>query len=175
MDYEQSMIWHKVIEDDGNHIVPHVTKIDTKKNRGLYTYFYPPRIGIDFYDEGQDPSSERAHGYIPNLELGDVARIVRVLEIIPKKRIKLEIGLAFEKELERRVVLRFGRSEVSLSYHAKHKSGDIDFEFSFTKQGLGEFVSVLKEGMLRYVDLILEYVVLQKLDPRYISHNLSQF
>jgi len=169
VDYEQLTIWHKVIEDDGNHIVPHVTKIDTKKTRGLYTYFYPPRIGIDFYDVEQDIGSEKALGYIPNLELGDVARIIRVLEIIPRKRIKLEIGLAFENELERRVALRFGLSEVSLSYHAKHRNRDINFEFSFSKEGLRKFISALKEAMLRYVGLILEYVVLQKLDPKYIS------
>ena len=170
VDYEQSIIWHKVIEDDGNHIVPHVRKIDTKKRRGLYTYFYPPRIGIDFYDAEQDLSLERARGYIPNLELGDVARIVRVLELIPRKRTKLEIGLAFEKELERRVILRFGSSEVSLSYHAKHRSGNIDFEFSFSKEGLRKIISALKEGKLRYLGIILEYVVLQKLNTEYISH-----
>ena len=170
MDYEQIAIWHTVIKDDG-YVVPHVTKIDIERKHGLYSYFYPPRIGIDFFDADQDPTSEKPQGYIPNLELGDVARIVRMLEIMPTKRTKLEIGLAFEKELERRVTVRVRASEVSLSYHAKHRGRDIDFECGFSKHGLREFISALKEALLQYIRLILEYVVLRKIDPANISES----
>jgi hypothetical protein len=103
--------------------------------------------------------------------LGDVARIVRILEITPRKKAKLDIGLAFENELERRVTVRFGASEVSLSYHAKHRGRDIDFEFSFSKEGLRKFISALKEALLQYIRLILEYTVLRRIDPANISDN----
>lgn len=167
VDYDEEMIWHKVIEDNGLHIVPHVTKINAEKQGRLFTYFYPPRIGIDFYSDDQDPADEKPRNFIPNLELGDLARLVRILEILPKKA-KFEVGLAFEKELGRRITIQSNASGVLFNYHAEHFGGPIDFEFSISTDVLEDLLAALKEAVLEYVRLILEFVVLERLDKKYI-------
>jgi len=97
------------MDDENVTIEAHITKITKKVFERKYHYFYPPRIGLDFYEEYPDGP----HDFIANLELGDIIRLIKILELIEKDSIfkdlnsgdikPFTIGLSFESDLKRKI------------------------------------------------------------------------
>lgn len=167
--------WFDVIKDTFTVVVPHITKVDKVSFEGMHQYFYPPRIGIDFYEPEDYPKSK--HDFIPNLELGDIARLVRVLELANRtptfrslrsgQREAFEIGLAFEKELGRRITLDAESKCLLIGYEACHKWGEVDFQYKISREGADELIMALKELVAEYVSFIMKYVMVAKIDERF--------
>jgi len=169
--------WFHVVEDTFTVVVPHITKVDKVSFKGLHQYFYPPRIGIDFYEPEGYPKDRPA--FIPNLELGDIARLVRVLELANRdptfrsiksgKREPFEIGLAFEKELGRRITLDVESNCLLIGYEACHKWGEVDFQYRMSREGAEELIKALKELVAEYVSFILKYVMIARIDDKFLK------
>jgi hypothetical protein len=169
--------WSHVIEDDFTVIVPHITKVDKLSFKGLHQYFYPPRIGLDFYELDGYPKDRP--DFIPNLELGDIARLVRVLELANRdttfrsiksgRREPFEIGLAFEKELGRRITLDAESNCLLIGYEASHKRGKVDFQYKISREGTEELIESLKELVAEYVNFILKYVMIARIDDKFLK------
>lgn len=170
--YVVDKAWYREVKDKHTIAVVHITKVEKRKNRGLYSYFFPPRIGIDFY-KPEDPTN-RYHDFIPNLELGDIARMIKILELtmdddtfdsLVSGRIKpFKIGLAFEKELERRISVSGKSDRITIGYEAVHRGSEVSIEYEFTRIGLEKIVEALKEATIEYIGFIQRYVLLGKID-----------
>jgi hypothetical protein len=169
--------WSGIVKDKRSVAVVHITKVERIKKKGLYSYFLPSRIGIDFYHRADYP-----HGspyYTPNLELGDVARLIRILELLKSDKTlndlasgKIEpftIGLAFEKSLERRITIGAKSlfKRVTFKYEAVHNGVPISIKYDFTREGIEKFINVLKKVTIEYVNFILRYVLLDEIDPKF--------
>jgi hypothetical protein len=167
--------WSGEIEDKYTIALVHITKVEKRKNKGLYEYFFPPRIGIDFYHP--EDYANGYHDFIPNLELGDIARLIQVLELVKRNetfdhlvsgKIKpFRIGLAFERELKRRISVRAKSDHVTIGYEAVHSGSEVSFEYEFTRVGLENLVDVLKEVTIEYISFIQRYVLIGKIDSRF--------
>jgi len=155
--------------------VPHITKVDRASFRGLYRYFYPPRIGLDFYLPENYPQG--THDYIPNLELGDVARLVRILDLVKQDKTfdslesgrisPFKIGLAFENDLQRRIFLRAESDLLAIRYKGIHRGVQVDFEYYISRKGAEKLTSSLKELVIEYIGFIQRYVMIGKIDESY--------
>lgn len=167
--------WIGKVSDEYTMVLVHITKIDRTLSRGMYRYFYPPRIGIDFYSSEDYPDGP--HDFIPNLELGDVARLIKILELAGRDRtfkslnsgrIKpFKIGLAFEKDLHRRIILGAESNNLKIRYERRHKGTNVAIEYYLTREGAKELVDVLKELVVEYMAFIQRYVLIGKIDPRF--------
>lgn len=141
----------------------------------MYRYFYPPRIGLDFYLPENYPKGY--HDFIPNLELGDVARLVRVLDLVKQDKtfsflkaghIKpFRIGLAFENDLQRRILLSAENDLLTIRYKCVHRSGEVDFEYYLSRDGAEKLTSSLKELVIEYIGFIQRYVMIGTIDSKY--------
>jgi len=171
--------WYKTVKDKCTVANVHITKIEKRKSRGMYSYFFPPRIGIDFYEPENYPKGY--HDFIPNLELGDIARMIKILELVENDRtfyhlvageIKpFEIGLAFERELKRRISVS-GKSDhdidrITIKYEGVHSGTEVLIEYDFTYSGLKKFVDALKEAIIEYYGFIQKYVSLGKIEDSF--------
>jgi hypothetical protein len=169
--------WFGVVKDTFAVIVPHITKVEKLSFEGMHQYFYPPRIGIDFYEPERYP--EDRPDFIPNLELGDIARLVRVLELANRnptfrslrsgQREAFEIGLAFEKALRRRMTVDAEAKCLLISYEACHKGTEVDFRYKVSREGAEELIKALKELVSEYVSFILKYVMVARIDDEFVK------
>jgi len=167
--------WFDEVRDKYVTAVVHITKIDKALFRGKYRYFYPPRIGIDFYLPEDYPHGP--HDFVPNLELGDVARLIKILELVGQEqtftllrsgKIKpFKIGLAFEKELQRRIIVGADDNDLVIRYKGRHWGKDVGIEYCFTREGAQKFVKTLKELIIEYIGFIQRYTLVGKIDPRF--------
>jgi len=140
----------------------------------MYRYFYPPRIGIDFYLPENYPDGP--HDFIPNLELGDVARLIRVFDIVKQDetfnslksgQIKpFKIGLAFDA-LQRRIFLRADGNLLAIRYKGIHRRVQVEFEYYLSRKGAEEVTFSLKELVIEYIGFIQRYVMIGKIDRRF--------
>jgi hypothetical protein len=170
--YNDDKGWLERVEDWCGIIIPHITKIGRTMFQGIDSYFYQPRIGIDFFDE-----NENRRGFIPNLDLGDVARLARILELAQQDHIfnglksraikAFEIGLSFEKDLERKITLDVDADRLVLSYVAFHKDQHVDFDHNLSREGAHRLVDTLKRLVVKYQSVILEYVMTGEVDERF--------
>lgn len=167
--------WIGEVEDKHVTAIVHITKIDRKAFRGMYRYFYPPRIGIDFYSPEDYPDG--SHDFIPNLELGDVARLIRILELarqdetfkkLNSGKIKpFKIGLAFEIDLQRRIIVGAKFNRLTIRYEGRHRGTDVGIEYHFTRKGAKKLIDILKELVIEYLAFIQRYVLIGKIDPKF--------
>jgi len=167
--------WFDEVRDRYVTAIIHITKIERALFGGVYRYFYPPRIGIDFYSPEEYPNG--LHDFIPNLELGDVARLIKILELVGQDqtftslnsgKIKpFKIGLAFETDLQRRIIVRAESNHLVIRYEGRHRGKDVEFEYCLTRKGAQKFVDVLKELMVEYISFIQRYVLIGKIDPKF--------
>lgn len=167
--------WSNEISDKHVVIVPHITKVDEIRFKGMYRYFYPPRIGLDFYFPENYPDGN--HDFIPNLELGDVARLVRILDLVKQDetfdslksgRISpFKIGLAFENDLQRKILLRAKGNLLAIRYCGIHRKVEVDFEYCMSRECAVELTTSLKELLIEYIGFIQKYVILGKIDRMY--------
>ena len=167
--------WFAEVSDKYVTAIAHITKIDRAPFRGMYRYFYPPRIGIDFYFPEDYPNGP--HDFIPNLELGDVARLIKILELVGQDqtftslssgKIKpFKIGLAFEKDLQRRIIVGAEDNNLVIRYEGRHRGKDVGIEYCLTRKGAQKLVDVLKELMIEYIGFIQRYVLVGKIDPKF--------
>jgi len=167
--------WYRKIKDKHTIALVHITKVEKRKNKGLYSYFFPPRIGIDFYKP--EDYTKGYHDFIPNLELGDIARMIKVLELVKNDdtfdnlvsgEIKpFKIGLAFERDLERRISVGGKSGRITIGYEAVHSGSEVSIEYEFTRTGLEKVVDALKEATIEYIGFIQRYVLLGKINNNF--------
>ena len=167
--------WIGEVSDKYATVLVHITKIDRTLFRGMNRYFYPPRIGIDFYSPEDYPNGP--HDFIPNLELGDVARLIKILELARRDRtfkslnsgrIKpFKIGLAFESDLQRRIIVGAEFNNLKIRYEGRHRGTDVEIEYYLTRKGVKKFVDILKELVVEYMAFIQRYVLIGKIDPKF--------
>jgi hypothetical protein len=172
---EQDKGWFRKIEDEQTIAVVHITKVDKKRSKGLYRYFFPPRIGIDFYTPDNYPEGQ--HDFIPNLELGDVARLIKILELVDQDKTfnslregeiqPFEIGLAFENELKRKITVSVAENSLAIKYEGIHRRSEVSIEYNFTRQGIQELINCLKELTIEYIGFIQRYVLIGRMDPKF--------
>jgi len=167
--------WFGKVEDKYTTAIVHITKVERFQFRGMYRYFFPPRIGIDFYLPENFP--EGNHDFIPNLELGDVARLIKILGLVERNqtfdslasgKIKpFRIGLAFETDLKRRIIVGAESDHLTVKYEGVHRGSEVSIEYWFTRNGIEKFVDILKELTIEYIGFIQRYVLVGKIDPRF--------
>ena len=172
---ESNKGWLGKVEDKYTTAVAHITKVETSKSKGLYSYFLPPRIGIDFYMPDDYPEGQ--HEFIPNLDLGDVARLINVLGLVERDqtfdslssgKIKpFEIGLAFETELRRKVTIGAEYDYVTIKYEGLHRGKEVTIGYQFTRKGIEEFIKILRELTIEYINFIQRYVLIGKIDSKF--------
>jgi hypothetical protein len=164
--------WSEEVSDGHGCVVPHITKFGISKYHGMYNQFYPPRIGIDFYGHNQGD-----HKFISNLDIGDVARLVRVLELAQKYTVfdklrsgkirPFEIGLSFQGDLNRKVELDAESSHLILKYHGFHRENLVEFTHRLSREGAEKLINVLKKLVVEYVSVIQKYVMTGEVDERF--------
>jgi hypothetical protein len=167
--------WFGEVEDKYTNAVVHITKVERVQFKGMYRYFFPPRIGIDFYSPENYPNG--SHDFIPNLELGDIARLIKILELVERDQtfnslasgnIKpFKIGLAFETDLKRRIIVGAELDHLTIKYEGLHRGSEVSIEYWFTRKGIQKFVAILKELVIEYMDFIQRYVLIGKIDPKF--------
>jgi hypothetical protein len=172
---ESNKGWLGKVEDKYTTAIVHITKVETFKSKGMYSYFFPPRIGIDFYLSSDYP--EGNHDFIPNLELGDVARLINILGFVERDQtfdslssgtIKpFEIGLAFETDLRRKVTIGAEYDYLTIKYEGLHRGKEVSIEYQFTRKGIEEFIKILKELTIEYINFIQRYILIGKIDPKF--------
>jgi hypothetical protein len=172
--------WSGELQDKYTVMLVHITKAERIRIGGVYRYFFSPRIGIDFYLPENYPDGE--YEFIPNLELGDIARLIRILELVEEDHtfeslvsgnIKpFRIGLAFETDLKRRIIVGAGSDEesdyITVKYEGVHKGTEVSIEYAFTREGIGKFIKILKEAIVEYLGFIQRYVLIGKIDPKFM-------
>ena len=167
--------WFGELKDKYTVTIVHITKVERIKIGGVYRYFFSPRIGIDFYLPENYPDGE--HDFIPNLELGDIARLIRILELVEVDQtfeslasgtIKpFRIGLAFETELKRRIIVGAEPDYITVRYEGIHRGSQVSIEYAFTRNGIEKFIQILKEVIVEYLSFIQKYVLIGKIDPKF--------
>lgn len=172
---QEDKAWSGTLKDEYTIAIVHITKIERFKLGGVYRYFFPPRIGIDFYLPENYPDGQ--YDFIPNLELGDVARLIHILELVKRDQtfeslasggIKpFRIGLAFETELKRRITVGVESDYVVVKYEGVHQGSQVSIEYGFTRKGIEKFVKILKEVIVEYVNFIQKYVSIGKIDRKF--------
>jgi hypothetical protein len=172
---QEDKSWFNEVKDKYVVMIPHITKVDKAPFRGMYRYFYPPRIGIDFYSPEDYPNG--VHDFVPNLELGDVARLVRILELVSEDdtfaslksgKIKpFRIGLAFENDLQRRIILGAESNYLIIRYEAYHRGKRVEIEYNLSREGAMDLIRTLKELVIEYVGFIQRYVMLGKIGSKF--------
>ena len=173
--FQEDKAWFGKVKDKYVIVIAHITKIDRTFSKGMSSYFYPPRIGIDFYLPEDYPNGP--HDFIPNLELGDIARLMKILELAGEYKIftslnwgrikPFKIGLAFESDLQRRIIVSARSKRLILKYEGYHKGKKVEIEYCFTRKGVQKFVEVLKELTIEYMNFIQRYVLIGKVDPKF--------
>lgn len=164
--------WSEEVSDRHGTVVPHITKFGITKYRGMYSQFYPPRIGIDFY-----PYDREGHNYVPNLDIGDVARLVRVLELAQKYAVfdklrsgkisPFEIGLSFQGDLNRKIELDAESSYLILKYRGFHKGNLVEFTQRLSREGAERLINSLKKLTMQCMSVIQKYVMTGEVDDRF--------
>jgi len=172
---QEDKSWFREVKDKYVTMIPHITKVDKAPFRGMYRYFYPPRIGIDFYFPQDYPNG--AHDFVPNLELGDVARLVRILELVSEDEtfaslesdeIKpFRIGLAFENDLQRRIILGAESNHLIVRYEGYHRGKRVEIEYNLSRAGAKDLIDALKELVIEYIGFIQRYVMIGKISPKF--------
>ena len=141
----------------------------------MYRYFYPPRIGIDFYLPENYPKGPK--DFIPNLELGDIARLIKILDLVKQDEVfaslnserinPFKIGLAFEKDLQRRIILRAESKHLVIRYEGYHRSRQVEIEYPISREGAEKLIDALKELVIEYIGFIQRYVMIGKIDRKF--------
>jgi hypothetical protein len=172
---QEDKAWSGKLKDKYTIAIVHITKVEKILIGGVYRYFFSPRIGIDFYLPENYPDGE--HDFIPNLELGDIARLIRILELVETDQtfeslasgnIKpFRIGLAFETELKRRIIVGAASDYITVKYEGIHRGKQVSIEYAFTQNGIENFIKVLKEVIVEYLSFIQRYVLIGKIDNRF--------
>jgi hypothetical protein len=149
--------WEREVEIGGLTIRPHFTKIERKEESGFYFYYLAPRIGIDFIEKRKWKPMK----YSPNLDVGDVIRIVKVLELLERNPVyqklrdgsinPFEIALTFR----RKIVIDSGRAPNSLRLEYYNRNGRHPlFKTGFSRIAVAD----LKRGLRTLVALYLALV-----------------
>lgn len=170
--YEDDKGWSEEVKDKHGSIVPHITKVGRTKYQGMPNYSNPPRIGIDFnrYETNE-------HNYIPNLDLADVATLLRMLELVQQedvsnkirsRKIKpFEIWLSFSKDMKRKITLDVGTDHLVIAYQGYHNEQQIDFDHNLSREGVDRLIRSLKTLLVEYQSAILKYVMIGDLDEKF--------
>jgi hypothetical protein len=164
--------WSREASDLNGIVVPHITKFGITKYRDMYSQFYPPRIGIDFY-----PRDKRDRNFIPNLDIGDIARLVRVLELAQEYTIferlrsgkirPFEIGLSFQGDLNRKIEIDARSNYLILRYQGLHRDRHVGFTHRLSRKGAERLINILKELVVEYMSVIQKYTMTGDIDDRF--------
>ncbi len=165
---------HRV--DCGELVVrPHFTTIERRKKSGYFFSYFAPRMDIDILK----PPLKEPVGYVPNLDPGDLVRIVEVLEHVTQGSVvrkfregdiePFEVSLTFKRRLVVKAARRPGLVRVEYFDYDRNTSREkLRFRVLLPAKSLAELVRALRSLVAIYVALINVWRKGQKVPPPWI-------
>lgn len=75
--------WHRNFRLQSNYAHIHITKADYRMESGYMQWVFSPRIGLDF----RHKPNKRGQQYIPNIDVGELIRMIKVLKILQSRKV----------------------------------------------------------------------------------------
>ncbi len=163
--------WHKSVPVVDKYAHVHITKAAYRVFQNYHWWITPPRIGIDF----RKNRKKRGHEWIPNIEVADLVRLIRILRQLDRKRISKSVatkkGFYIAPTFDRRIRIGVSEGRITLEYRGRgweNYGKRVEIEL---KQ-LPLLIGALEEGYSRYLKLIASWHDSGKL-PDEFRHRLN--